>query len=372
MKIIAINGSPRGARGNTEVILQSFLEGMGRAGERSEVIYLKDKTIKHCLGCFTCWIKTPGVCVHNDDMAGLLDQLKDADIVIGAMPLYIYTVPGLFKDFMDRMIPLVQPYIEKRGEQFIHPNRYGKPMRFILISNAGFPEVNHFDALKQTFRQLTNGPDSELLGSICCAGGPLLTIPAMKDDMQWYLDAVKNAGFEVVSEGRITRETQAILDRPLPPDPGAYADMANAYWASQGVERIAFGEQIPENKDETAGMTLSPPESVETIRDLIAAMPLAFNAEAAGNLHAVVQFDISDEEPGDYYLTVSDGTCEAHEGRHSDPTVTIRTPADIWLKISRGEMSGAAAFVQGKFKASGKLDLLMKMAKLFSAPPKDE
>ena len=225
MKLLAVNGSPRGAKGNTEIILQAFLKGAGEEGEEAEVIYLKDKTIKHCIGCFSCWIKTPGVCIHNDDMPDLLDKLNDTDIIIGAMPLYIYTVPGLFKEFMDRLIPLAQPYIEKRGDHFLHPPRYGQQMRYVLISNAGFPEVHHFNALKQTFRLLTNGPDSELLGTICCAGGPLLTIPAMKDEVQWYLDAVKKAGFEVVSEGCVASETQAILDRPLTPDPGVYSDM---------------------------------------------------------------------------------------------------------------------------------------------------
>jgi putative sterol carrier protein len=101
---------------------------------------------------------------------------------------------------------------------------------------------------------------------------------------------------------------------------------------------------------------------------MIAGMPLAFKADAAGDLDAAVQFDITDEEPGDYYITISQGTCKAFEGKHKEPTVTIKTPADVWLKISRGEMNGAQAFMMGKFKVSGKMDLLMKMAKLFTPP----
>jgi putative sterol carrier protein len=50
--------------------------------------------------------------------------------------------------------------------------------------------------------------------------------------------------------------------------------------------------------------------------------------------------------------------------------VTIKTPADVWLKISRGELNGATAFMTGKFKVSGKMDLLMKMAKFFTPPAK--
>jgi multimeric flavodoxin WrbA len=111
MKVLAINGSPRGAKGNTEQILQPFLEGAREAGAETEVIYLKDKKINHCRGCFTCWTKTPGVCVHKDDVPGILETLREAEVVVYATPLYVFTVSGLMKDFMDRVIPMAQPYI---------------------------------------------------------------------------------------------------------------------------------------------------------------------------------------------------------------------------------------------------------------------
>jgi putative sterol carrier protein len=82
----------------------------------------------------------------------------------------------------------------------------------------------------------------------------------------------------------------------------------------------------------------------------------------------VVQFDVTDEDPGDYFLTVSSGVCTAYEGIHPDPKLTIHTPAEVWLNIARGKMNGATAFMTGKFKVTGSLDLLMKLAKLFSPP----
>ena len=188
MNMLAVNGSPRGSKGNTEVILQAFLNGAIEAGAEAETIYLKDKTILHCIGCFTCWIKTPGVCVHKDDMPEILERMRGADLMVYAMPLYVYTVPGLFKDFLDRLIPLAQPFIERRGDHFLHPPRYGQGLRkSVLISNAGFPEGHHFDGLRKTFRLLTSGPDSDLIGEICCAGGPLLRVPELADGVRWYL-----------------------------------------------------------------------------------------------------------------------------------------------------------------------------------------
>jgi len=53
-----------------------------------------------------------------------------------------------------------------------------------------------------------------------------------------------------------------------------------------------------------------------------------------------------------------------------DTNLTIRPQAEVWLKIARGEMSGPTAFMTGKFKVSGSLDLLMKLARFFSPPAK--
>lgn len=369
MKLVAINGSPRGAKGNTERLLQPFLEGAREAGAATEVIYLKDKDIQHCKGCFTCWTKTPGVCVHRDDMPGLLEKLREADMVVYATPLYTYTVSGLMKDFMDRMIPLIQPYIVQRGHHFIHPPRYPRatPTKYVLISNAGFPQRHHFSALEETIRRLTDSPDSELGGMICCAGGELLHQPAMQDALVWYLEAAKTAGREVVEQGRISSQTQAILDRPLTDDPAAYANMANAWWESQGVEKVDLGDSVPPSPPAAAqGAPLPPPQGRDTMRDLVAGMAVVFNSKAANGLEAVIQFQVGGNDPGNYYLDIAGGKCQAYEGTHPSPRLTIITPAEVWMAISRGEMNGAGAMMTGKYSIKGDLGLLMRLDKLFS------
>ena len=63
MRIVAFNGSPRGAAGNTHVMVENFLSGAEAAGAETESIILADKKIGHCRGCFACWLKTPGKCI---------------------------------------------------------------------------------------------------------------------------------------------------------------------------------------------------------------------------------------------------------------------------------------------------------------------
>jgi putative sterol carrier protein len=99
--------------------------------------------------------------------------------------------------------------------------------------------------------------------------------------------------------------------------------------------------------------------------DTIAGMPTAFNAEAASDLSAHIQFNVSGEEPGIYYLHIETGACTFHEGESSSPALTIQTPSEVWLAISRGEMDGQMAFMQQKYTVEGDFSLLMKMNELF-------
>ena len=364
MRVLAVNGSPRGAAGNTDVLVQAFLSGAREAGAETDTIYLHDKNINHCSGCFACWVNTPGVCVHDDDMPRLLPRVRESDVVVIASPLYGNMVTGLMKDFMDRTLPLSHPAIEKQGDQYLHPPHYGDGVFCsVLISNAGFPQTHHFDGLRKTFEISTSGPRAELAGMICCAAGPLLTVPALQGRVRWYLDATVRAGREVVEAGRISDETQAILDRSLASDPADYTDTVNAYWRSAGV-RIpeAAPAEVPAAAD-----PLEPSGEVVTVRDLVSRLPQAFSPEAAAGLHAVIQFDIPDEDPGAYYLVIENGTCRAFSGSHPAPTTTIHSPADVWLKICAGELDGAAALMSGQYRVSGDGTLLMQFRRLFAA-----
>lgn len=232
MKILALNGSPRGKSGNTEVILKPFLKGCMDAGAEVETIYLKDKDIKHCCGCFTCWTKTPGKCVYKDDMEELLSKVLEADVMVYATPLYYYTVTGIMKDFMDRMLPLNNREIIRVGDNYSHPRRFKRETarKTVLISNCGFPGTYNFSGLLETFKVMTKG---NLAGAILCAeGGPLKAIESDENFKRLYTDffiALESAGKEIVKDGNIKTETQAVIDKERI-DPEMYMKVANSSW----------------------------------------------------------------------------------------------------------------------------------------------
>jgi putative sterol carrier protein len=108
----------------------------------------------------------------------------------------------------------------------------------------------------------------------------------------------------------------------------------------------------------------------KSVQEAIEGMAPRFNPDVAGDLQATIQFNVSPstslETGGDYYLSIADGKCDFSVGTTPDPTLTISTPADVWLKIARKELNGAFALMTGKYKARGKIGLLLKMDSLFS------
>jgi len=97
-------------------------------------------------------------------------------------------------------------------------------------------------------------------------------------------------------------------------------------------------------------------------------MPYIFNAEAAGNLTADIQFRVTGAEPGEYYLSISGGKCAFYEGAAKKPALTITTPSEVWLKISRGELNPQMVFMTRKYTVEGDMGLLMKLNKMFKSP----
>lgn len=60
MKVVVINGSPRGRDGNTNVMVSAFLKGAREAGAETVSIFLTDKEVNHCKACYACIFNTPG------------------------------------------------------------------------------------------------------------------------------------------------------------------------------------------------------------------------------------------------------------------------------------------------------------------------
>lgn len=87
-----------------------------------------------CMGCFGCWVKKPGECVMNDLMPEINRNFVNSDVVIYISPIIFGQFSANIKNAVDRWIPNILPFFEKRPDgSTMHPSRYKKYPRVIII-----------------------------------------------------------------------------------------------------------------------------------------------------------------------------------------------------------------------------------------------
>jgi multimeric flavodoxin WrbA len=108
--VIAINGSPRKKR-NTATLLEHALEGAKSQGADTELVHLYDLDFKGCTSCFACKLKegkSYGRCAMKDDLTPILARIEHADGLILGSPIYLATITGAMKSFLERF---TYPYV---------------------------------------------------------------------------------------------------------------------------------------------------------------------------------------------------------------------------------------------------------------------
>lgn len=100
MKLVAINGSPHGMKGNTGKLLANLLAETQAAGVEITTFSLGETDIRPCRGCEAC--HRTGKCPIRDDFDKLKDVLQAADTIVLASPNYIFSVSAQLKAFCDR------------------------------------------------------------------------------------------------------------------------------------------------------------------------------------------------------------------------------------------------------------------------------
>ena len=102
-KVLILSSSPRKG-GNSETLAAAFAKGAQEAGHQVETVYLREKQVGFCKGCFAC-LKL-GRCVIKDDAVEIAAKMHDADVLVFATPVYYYCVSGQLKTMLDRANPL--------------------------------------------------------------------------------------------------------------------------------------------------------------------------------------------------------------------------------------------------------------------------
>ena len=102
----------------------------------------------------------------------------------------------------------------------------------------------------------------------------------------------------------------------------------------------------------------TPEEFIEKI------LPEKFEGEKAAGLSAVVQFNISGDNGGEWFLIIKDQKLEVTKGATDAPNITLKMKDVDYVKLVNGKLSGQKAFMSGKLKFKGDMALGMKLQQL--------
>ncbi len=222
MKLTIFNGSPRGKRSNTKILMDHFCKGFNDAA--AEV-----NTEENSLKVNVAYL------VHRDEMEEFLELFEEADKVILAFPLYTDSVPGIVKYFIEQLEPLC--------------GRENNPdMGFVVQS--GFPEAVHSRAVEKYLEKLARRLGCKYLGTVIKGGveGIQVQPPRMT---QKLFDSFYGLG---VHFGKTGAFDEAIIRELVKWErlPGwalvllrflALTGIANMYWNTQLKKNNVFSER---------------------------------------------------------------------------------------------------------------------------------
>lgn len=231
MQVVALNGGPRrGKISKSTMLLDAFIAGCKEAGANVELINLREKDIKQCTGCYSCWIKTQGECALKDDMREILSTLKQADLEIWSTPLYFFGPTGLFKNFLDRNVALMEPYIIDKDGLCSHPMRTGRMRNVVFMSVAGFYELEHFQPMSNWLHYMANRGLINIKAEIYRTSAEFMSAPPLKEKVDNILAATMQAGREIIIDGALNPETLETIQANLISEQSTFIELANKYW----------------------------------------------------------------------------------------------------------------------------------------------
>jgi multimeric flavodoxin WrbA/putative sterol carrier protein len=381
--IVAVNGSPHAGIGNTALMIDMLRQPLSDAGFALEEIVLQDFEIEYCTGCALCIDK--GRCWIPDDHSSIVERLLAADGIVLACPVYFLHVPAQMKTFIDRSLAL--------GHK---PRGTWKPGLAVSVS-AGMGETQTADYLADRLRvygafsvgtltAMAAGPGEfvgkeavedrarDLARDLERAIREKRRYPATDLDLRFYQfmgnlvhrnkDRVMRDDYRHWQEHGLFDGFEHYIRQQTAP--GRYDPELHKAWTRELIAQYKAKKKGDAPAAKAAKPSAATTPRASSCRELLQVMPSGFNPQVADGLEAVYQFEVSGDEKFSAHIEISGGTCTYRDGAAEKPTVTVKTPADVWLAISRGELDGQQAFMSGKYQVEGDLTLLMKLHRLFS------
>ncbi|MBO3803601.1 MAG: SCP2 sterol-binding domain-containing protein [Candidatus Brockarchaeota archaeon] len=105
-----------------------------------------------------------------------------------------------------------------------------------------------------------------------------------------------------------------------------------------------------------------------SLKQMFEGMVQSFKPEKAEGFDTVIQFEITGEGGGKYYVVIKDKRCALFEGEAEEPNATVVVSRADWNAMARGELGGAEAYMSGRMRAYGRMGDLMRLQSVFGQP----
>lgn len=97
-------------------------------------IDLSALNIANCVGCFSCWTKTPGKCVIRDDAVKVYPAIAKSDTLLYISRIKYGGYDTVMKKMLERAIPVQQAFIRLVDGETHHVQRDVKPKNATIIA----------------------------------------------------------------------------------------------------------------------------------------------------------------------------------------------------------------------------------------------
>ena len=102
-----------------------------------------------------------------------------------------------------------------------------------------------------------------------------------------------------------------------------------------------------------------------TISEFMTRMVAAFVPEKAAGVDATIQLKLTGDQAADWYVVIKDNKCSIEAGSASAPRLTVTVNSGDFVKLFTGQLDGMQAYMQGKLRVAGDMNLALKLLNLF-------
>ncbi len=131
MKALVLDGSRE--HGDLAPIREILVDEVRTRRCEVETLVLREMRIAPCIGCFGCWVKTPGICNIPDAGRDVARAMIQSDLVVLFTPVTFGGYSSELKKAIDRSLSLLSPFFTRIDGVVHHKARYRRYPRLVAL-----------------------------------------------------------------------------------------------------------------------------------------------------------------------------------------------------------------------------------------------